>query len=173
VAEVALVGRRSQAWIWIHAKTTLHKAWVAYYLMRYAARGSSPGEAWRLLVRAARHDLSKYRRAEAVAFVEWYLLPSPREQSPQYPLVLKALDRQAQLHWARNPHHPEHHPRGYTGMSEIDRIEMVADWAAATRRLGPPESVDSWITNRADRYRYGTEEADRLRAIAARIDAVL
>lgn len=164
---------RHRAWVWIHAKTTLHKAWVAYYLLRYAARGSSALEAWSLLVRAAGHDLSKYRHAEAVTFVEWYLLPDPREDSPGYPAVLLGLDRQAALHYARNRHHPEHHPRGFAAMSEIDRIEMVADWAAATRRLGPPESVEGWIAERAARYGYDADEAARLRAIAGRLGAVL
>src|ERR1700729_868648 len=114
------------AWIWIHAKTTVHKAWVARYLLRYAAGGSSAREACSLAVRAIRHDLSKYRRAEAVAFVEWYLLPLPRETSAGYAAVLVGLDRQAALHWARNRHHPEQHVRGYHGTSEVDRIEMVA-----------------------------------------------
>lgn len=164
---------RQRAWVWIHAKTTVHKAWVAYYLVRYACAGSSAREAWSLLVRTARHDLSKYRPAEAVAFVNWYLLPVPREDSPGYQSVLVGLDRQANLHYALNSHHPEHHPRGYHGMSEIDRIEMVADWAAAARRLGPPESVERWIVERAERYGYESEEAARLRAIAVRIGAVL
>ncbi len=58
-------------------------------------------------------------------------------------------------------------------MSEVDRIEMVADWAAAARRLGPPETVERWIADRAERYGYAPEEAARLREIAVRIGAVL
>jgi hypothetical protein len=49
----------------------------------------------------------------------------------------------------------------------------VADWAAAARRLGPPESVERWIVERAERYGYESKEAARLRAIAVRIGAVL
>ncbi len=71
----------ARAWIWIHAKTTVHKARVARYLLRYAAGGSSVREACSLVARALCHDLSKYRTTEAVAFVEWYLLPQPREDS--------------------------------------------------------------------------------------------
>lgn len=159
----------ARAWIWIQAKTTLHKARVAHYLLRYAVGGSSAREACSLLLRAVCHDVSKYRRAEAVPFVEWYLLPVPREDSPRYESVLIGLDRQAELHYARNRHHPEHHSRGYDGMSELDRVEMVADWAAAARRLGPPESVERWIDDRADRYGYGPKDAARLRTIAVRI----
>jgi hypothetical protein len=146
---------------------------VAWYLLRYIVGGSSVTEASALLARAMRHDLSKYGRAEAVAFVDWYLLPAPRETSSGYAAVLVGLDRQAALHWSRNRHHPEHHPRGYHGMSDVDRIEMVADWAAAARRLGPPETIGRWIADRAERYGYASEEAARLREIAVRIGAIL
>ncbi len=49
---------------------------------------------------------------------------------------------------------------------------MVADWAAAARRLGPSERVEGWITDRAERYGYGPEDVARLRAIAGRIGAM-
>jgi hypothetical protein len=163
---------RARAWIWIHGKTTVHRARVARYLLRYAAGGASAREAGSLAARAVRHDLSKYRRAEAVAFVEWYLLPLPRESASAYQSVLVGLDRQAKLHYARNRHHPEHHARGYHGMCELDRVEMVADWTAAARRLGPPATVERWIADRGDRYGYGPEDAARLRAIAARIGTI-
>jgi hypothetical protein len=164
--------RRQRAWVLVELRMTVHKVWVAYYLLRYALAGSPPRESCSLMLRAVRHDLSKYRPAEARAFVERVLLPaSVSHESAAYQQMLLAFKHQADLHYARNSHHPEHHARGYTGMSELDRIEMVADWAAATRRLGVDGGVREWIAERSERYGYDGGEVAQLEAIAVRMGA--
>jgi hypothetical protein len=165
--------RRWRVWVLVQFRTTVHKAWVAFYLLRYALTASSLSWALCLLLRALAHDVSKYRPAEARAFVDKALLPvdTPHD-SPVYQDLLRSFEHQVDLHYASNSHHPEHHGRGYAGMSELDRIEMVADWAAATRRLRLPGGVDEWIVERADRYGYDEDEVERLRGIGRRMGVI-
>jgi hypothetical protein len=164
--------RRQRAWVLVELRMTVHKLWVGYYLLRYAVASSPPREFGSLLIRAVVHDLSKYRPAEARAFVDKALLPrSLSHESMAYLAMLRSFERQVELHYARNSHHPEHHARGYAAMSELDRIEMVADWAAATRHLGLGGGVRVWIGERAARYGYDADEVARLEGIAARMGA--
>ena len=37
-------------------------------------------------------------------------------------------------HYSKNRHHPQHWPNGINDMDLVDIIEMLADWAAATKR---------------------------------------
>lgn len=154
------------AWLTTQANTTRHRGWVAYHLLRYAHGEPRPRRRRALLVRSVCHDLSKYRRDETRAFVALALLPPGTPPgSAEHRAVVAAFDRQVELHYARNRHHPEHHAGGYPAMSEVDRIEMVADWLAASRRR-PGGSIDRSIAEHADRYGYDQREAARLRAIA-------
>jgi hypothetical protein len=153
-------------------RPTAHKAWVAAYLARYVASGVPPRQAGALLARAARHDLSKYRRDEARAFLSHALLPpGAAAGTPAYDAMLVAFERQVELHHARNRHHPEHHPGGYAQMTEVDRVEMVADWAAAVRRR-PGADLERTIAEQAARHGIGDGEAERLRTIARRMGAL-
>lgn len=52
--------------------------------------------------------------------------------SPEYRESLKR-ETSLQLHYQRNPHHPEHYPGGIGDMDLIDFIEAVCDWLGASR----------------------------------------
>lgn len=148
----------------------IHKALVATYLMRYAA---ATGERRGLIVRAVLHDMSKYRSDEARAFVAHRLLPAETpESSPEYRQMLAAFERQVELHYARNRHHPEHHVRGYAAMAELDRVEMIADWAASSRRR-PGADLVGWIDHNRERYGYGADEAAWMLTVAQRMGVAL
>jgi hypothetical protein len=121
--------------------------------------------------RAVLHDLSKYRRDEARAFVRQRLLsPEAPESTPEFQRMLIGFERQVELHYARNPHHPEHHARGYAAMAELDRIEMIADWAASARRRTGAD-LRTWILGNAERYGYGERESAWMWTVAQRMGA--
>lgn len=58
-------------------------------------------------------------------------------------------------HYENNPHHPEHFPNGIEGMSLLDLIEMLADWAAAVKRHADGDLMESITFNTG---RFGMSE---------------
>jgi hypothetical protein len=89
-----------------------------------------------LEARADIHDLSKFRPDEFAGFVEVNRIAREHPYgSPEYKESLKD-NHTIDLHFSRNPHHPEYHPSGVNGMNLIDFIEMVIDWIAASRTYG-------------------------------------
>lgn len=163
-----MVTRAAAAYAATYFSCCVHKALVAYYLLCYAAVGGDrPG----LIARAILHDLSKYRPDEASAFVRHRLLAAGTpETATEYQRMLAAFERQVELHYARNRHHPEHHPGGYAGMAELDRVEMVADWAASSRRRSGADLM-RWIQVNAERYGYSEHDAAWMREAAGRMRA--
>lgn len=88
-----------------------------------------------LQVRAQDHDLSKLEEPEKSVFDE----VTPRLKkltygSDEYNASLKEMGVALDHHYAKNAHHPEHHKDGIYGMTLVDLIEMLCDWAAATER---------------------------------------
>lgn len=155
-------------YIWTQAATTKHKALVAYYMLRFAINRRVPLGQW--LLRALRHDLSKYRWVEARGFAETiFELRKTPYGSDEYRALLKRIKPSIEAHYKVNSHHPEYWG-GYAAMPMLDRMEMLCDWAAAVRRHDDGCIARSIALN-AERWGYDQLEAKRLRDWAATIGA--
>lgn len=83
--------------------------------------------------RADLHDMSKLQLDELEGFIEVNRIA--REfpfGSPEYNASLKD-NKAIELHFSRNPHHPEYYPEQLEDMSFVDFIEMICDWIAANK----------------------------------------
>lgn len=180
------------AWGYVRTQvgTTVHKFWVARNICAWIV--SDVKRLWsedepmpiaqafrevkvslalwlRLLRRALLHDLSKYRWDEAKAFAQTIdRLRTTTYGSPGYDDLLKAIKPAISLHYSRNRHHPEFHPKGFAEMTRVDRIEMIADWGAAVRRHDDGD-LDRSLTTNAGRFLYSASDEAVLRGMATRM----
>jgi hypothetical protein len=110
-----------------------------------------------LLRRSLVHDQSKLESPEAEIFALYTpKLADCEYGSAEYKGYLDALKPALEHHYAACPHHPEHHPDGIRGMSLLDLIEMLCDWAAATKRH-KNGSISRSIEINQERFGYGDE----------------
>jgi hypothetical protein len=88
-----------------------------------------------LLLRASKHDASKFESPERKIYAEYTpLLGETVYGSPEYTELLKKVKVAIDHHYSKNRHHPEHWASGIQGMDLVDLMEMIADWMAATKR---------------------------------------
>ena len=88
-----------------------------------------------LLRRAEEHDQSKLESPEVEMFTDFTpKLAASTYGSEEYEGFRKAMGAALSHHYARNPHHPEHHKDGINDMNLLDIMEMFADWKAAGER---------------------------------------
>jgi len=105
------------------------------------------------------HDLSKYTWQEARWFVrENHRLRKLTYGSPEYKAAIDRIKPGIQAHYDANRHHPEWHEQGIHGMTLIDEIEMICDWAAATRKHDDGNILIS-IHKNAERFKYQGDSA--------------
>jgi len=136
-------------------EVTKHKFWVWYYCMKFCNK---------LMKRALMHDSSKHGRYEAQRFAQHTKkLKGTTYGSDDYTALLTALRPALTHHYTNNRHHPEYHANGFEDMSEIDRIEMIFDWLAATRRHSDGDIFKSLKINQK-RFKYS--DADRKRLLS-------
>lgn len=170
------------AWGYIHhlGSTTIHKFWVAWYLLRWTLSDYlraleqddfPPLGLWfELGKRALLHDLSKYRWDEAEGFARTInKLKTTTYGTEEYQALLRQIKPSIDRHYRRNRHHPEWHEDGYEGMTLVDKIEMVADWGAAVRRHADGNLEESITTKNAERFGYDASEVRFLRSTARRM----
>lgn len=118
-----------------------------------------------LLVRAHLHDASKLVEPELSMFnVYRRKLDEVDHDSAEYRQHLKDMGDALQHHYQVNRHHPEHFgEEGYLGMTLLDLVEMVCDWAAASARQAPDDpqaALEAWISGAAkERFGYSAELA--------------
>jgi len=85
--------------------------------------------------RADLHDSSKLASPEVEMYDEFTpKLRALTYGSDEYKQCLQVMGSALQHHYQCNSHHPEHFRDGIDGMSLLDLIEMLADWAAAVQR---------------------------------------
>jgi len=102
--------------------------------------------------RARFHDASKLEPPEREMYDEFTpKLRALTYGSDEYKQCLKEMGHALQHHYESNSHHPEHFANGINGMSLLDLIEMLADWAAAVLRHDDGDLMESVIIN-ADRF---------------------
>ena len=108
------------------AETRKHIARVVELLLEVAKN---------LLTRANVHDRSKLEEPEKSTFDKITQdLKGMTYGSDLYKEKLKEFAPALSHHYEKNSHHPEHFPKGISGMSLLDIIEMLGDWKAATER---------------------------------------
>lgn len=103
--------------------------------------------------RAVRHDLSKTQPPEVDLFDRMTpRLATMTYGSPEYMASLAELKPALDHHYAVNAHHPEHRPNGVNGMTLVDLLEMIADWKAATERMGGTGDLRKSVAFNKDRF---------------------
>lgn len=85
--------------------------------------------------RAQKHDISKLESPEREIFAEnTPKLAKTEYGSEGYKKLLEEVKPAIDHHYAVNRHHPEHWAQGLDEMDLVDVLEMISDWAAATKR---------------------------------------
>jgi hypothetical protein len=105
----------------------------------------------RLQQRGSIHDESKLAEPEkSILDAKATALAELRYGTPEYAAAMAAIDMQPFLehHYAHNAHHPQHYPNGIAGMSLLDVMEMLCDWAAAGERTKDGSIAQSLAVNR-------------------------
>lgn len=119
------------------------------------------GIVYNLVQRSMRHDKSKMHLPERAGFMqmaEELKLADTEYGSDEYRAILrKYKDSTIGHHYAANDHHPEHHVGGYASMNLLQKLEMLADWYAATKRMKNGDLRQSIIKN-AERFGYDDAE---------------
>lgn len=107
-------------------RTTVHKGWVFFYLIRICSK---------LIWRGLTHDLSKYHGIEAKLMSE-HLNKSEGLTfgTPEYEEVSKLLAPALESHYKNNRHHIQHHRNGIHDFTLVDLIEFYCDNLAACKR---------------------------------------
>lgn len=107
--------------------------------------------------RARVHDDSKLEPPEAPLFAEVNdKLAGVTYGSDEYEALLDELQPALDHHYAENRHHPEHFEDGMTGMHLVDLVEMLADWAAATKRHDDGD-LHASIEHNQERFEYSDD----------------
>ena len=88
-----------------------------------------------LVTRALVHDDSKFSDEEYAGFEEMHKrLYETIYGSEEYRATIREFKPEVQHHYEHNHHHPEHYQNGIAGMTLLDLIEMLCDWAASSTR---------------------------------------
>ena len=110
-----------------------------------------------ILDRAQVHDASKLESPEKELFDEHtHKLSAVTFGSPEYKKLLEDLKPALDHHYARNPHHPEWHKAGISGMTLVDLMELIADWRSAVMRHSNGNVLRSIEINQ-ERFGYSDE----------------
>lgn len=124
-----------------------------------------------LLRRAEEHDQSKLESPEVEMFTEFTpKLATSTYGSAEYEGFRKAMGPALAHHYAKNPHHPEHHKNGVDDMTLLDLLEMFADWKAAGERHNDGNILKS-IEKNADRFKLSPQLVKILENTARIFDA--
>lgn len=171
--------------------TTIHRFWVFWYMSKFCVKLM-----WRAIVHDLskyRHD-----EAEGFARTI-FNLKHTTYGSTTYKSLLRSIEPNLKLHYQRNSHHPEHynywecngcfthqplgnngicgvcgytqftHRQGIAEMDVLDKIEMVVDWRAATKRHKDGDIIKSLEKNK-DRFKYNYKEQTMFYQIVCVID---
>jgi len=168
--------RFTQGYVHTQLATTLHKYWVARNIIVWLQEDfSSPIsqitnlQRCQLLFRALKHDLSKYRWDEAKVFAQnVHKLKQVKYGGEDYQRLLSEVRPALDKHYQRNRHHPEWHANGIADMSFVDKVEMIADWAASCRRNNGG-NLQTSLSKNAQRFAISWPEQMRLQTLATQM----
>jgi len=151
---------------YFYYRTTIHKALVMWYILKACLA---------LIKRGFKHDISKYSKRESRGFSKLVLQhKKSKYQSQEYQDLLKELEPTLIVHYSKNRHHPEfYHAQTFDGkktlseysdeveiycMSWLDRVEMMCDWAAATKNHKPASEYYESARKNQERFHYSNVE---------------
>ncbi|MHA1469024.1 MAG: DUF5662 family protein [Candidatus Asgardarchaeia archaeon] len=155
-------------YFWGHVQVSRHKLWVFYYIIKINFKIKHPDK-WALFKRGLVHDLDKFFWAEAKYFAKVaFKLKTITYGTDEYREMLKCIKPCITLHYSKNSHHPEYYKDGYQGLSHLDKLEMTADWIAATKRHTDGNIFASLEKNQ-DRFSYNDKEKEFLKSIVDKI----
>ena len=107
--------------------------------------------------RTIKHDQSKLESLEKEIFDEYTpKLKNTTYGSEEYKQFLKEMKPALDNHYKKNRHHPEHYENGIQDMTIVDIVEMIADWAAATKRHADG-CIGTSIVKNAERFGFGED----------------
>jgi len=105
-----------------------HKIFVLWYIFRACKA---------LIIRGIKHDNSKFSKEE---FEYVYILSTSGKKvkfgSKKYYKLVDSIMSAKMAHANKNSHHPEFYNNDIYKMSYLEILEMLSDWAAATKRSG-------------------------------------
>lgn len=114
-----------------------------------------------LSIRLQEHDKSKLEEPE---FSLWKKI----DEEPRYPYGSKKYKEKIEryhelfeMHYNKNPHHPEHFQNGISDMTIIDLAEMLCDWISYKDNIRVTEAIDM-VEKQSKRFGYSDEIKDML-----------
>jgi len=115
-------------------ETITHKIRVLSNMIKLTNKLEHPNK-WQLYWRGCKHDWSKLGWYEAKYYAKIiFLLKGSTYGSDDYKKNLEGIQPAVKHHYKKNSHHPEYYKNGIQDMTELDKLELVADWAAAIKR---------------------------------------
>ena len=144
-----------------------HRISVFYYICKILIK-IKPKNKLILIKRAIVHDLDKFRWRILKYFVlNYWNLKQVSFNSDQYKRIMEELKPIILLHYKKSRHHPEHFSN-YNEMTEVDKLEMIADWISASK-LQREGNIYSSIKINQERYHFSDEEKERLENIVKKL----
>jgi len=156
-------------YLYTQLQTTVHKFWICYYTLKYCFNSKYKNQKTKLFLRSIIHDFSKYGWTEAKGFATTIFdLKTSTYGTDEYKELLAKIKPCLDHHYSKNRHHPEFYESGIEGMMELDKIEMVIDWRAATRRHKDGDIYKSLEINQK-RFGYSDKDKEYLKSIVETI----
>lgn len=150
-------------------ETSIHRIRVLLNIVNLIDQLNPPNK-WKLYWRGWKHDLSKYKWSEASYFAKTIFdLKHSTYGSEEYKKMLESIQPAIQTHYKKNSHHPEYYKNGFQDMTELDKLELIADWHAAVKRHATGNIYKSIEINQK-RFGYSDEDKEWLISIAKIID---
>ena len=152
-------------YLYTQLQTTIHKFWVSFYTLKYCFKNKQSNQKIKLFLRSLKHDLSKYQWIEAKGFATTIFdLKKSTYGTTEYKKLLDKIKLSLAHHYSKNKHHPEFYANSFKDMYELDKIEMIIDWRAATRRHKNGNIYKSLEINQK-RFGYSNEDKIYLKSI--------
>jgi len=115
-------------------ETIIHRVRVLFNIIDLINELDPPNK-WKLYWRGWKHDWSKLGWYEAKLYARViFKLKHSTYGSDEYKEMLKNIQPAVKHHYKKNSHHPEYYKNGIEDMSQLDKLEMIADWCAAAKR---------------------------------------
>lgn len=146
-------------------ETSIHRARVLLNIVTLINKLDPPDKG-KLYWRGLKHDWSKLGWDEAKHYAKVIFdLKGSTYGSEEYKKMLEEIQPAIKHHYKNNSHHPEYYANGFQDMTELDKLELIADWYAATKRHKNGDIFKSIEINQS-RFGYNDETKEWLISIA-------
>ena len=139
-------------------ETSLHRFRVQLNIVNLIDAINPPNK-WKLYFRGWKHDWSKLGWYEAKHYAKViFKLKGSTYGTEEYKKMLVDIQPAVKHHYKKNKHHPEHYENGFQDMTELDKLELIADWVAASKRHADGDIYKSIEINQK---RFGYSDKDK------------